>query len=41
LIACISCGVITSDCDWRNSNLCVRAIETRADPKSWSDSCLN
>src|SRR5439155_23496432 len=41
LIACISCGVITSDCDWRNSNLCVSAMEARTDPKSWSDSCLN
>ena len=31
LIACISCGVITSDWDWRNSSLCVRAIEARTD----------
>ncbi|MGY3034082.1 hypothetical protein ACVIIV_003252 [Bradyrhizobium sp. USDA 4354] len=27
LIACISCGVMTSDCDCRNSNLCVSAME--------------
>ena len=33
LIACISCGVITSDCDWRNSNLCVSAMEARTDPQ--------
>ena len=26
LIACISCGVITRDCVWRNSNLCDSAI---------------
>ena len=32
LIACISCGVITSDCDWRNSSLCVSAMEARTDP---------
>ncbi len=32
LIACINCGVITSDCDWRNSNLCVSAMEARTDP---------
>src|SRR6202030_919472 len=32
LIACISCGVITSDCDCRNSNLCVSAMEERTGP---------
>ena len=32
LIACISCGVITSDWDWRNSSLCVSAMEARTDP---------
>src|SRR5262249_17492785 len=26
---CISCGVITSDWDWRNSNLCVSAMGAR------------
>src|SRR5690606_30912234 len=26
LIACKSCGGITSDCDWRSSSRCVRAI---------------
>jgi hypothetical protein len=31
LIACINCGVITSDCDWRNSSLCVNAMEARTD----------
>jgi hypothetical protein len=41
LIACISCGVITSDWDWRNSNLCVSAMKARTVPESWSDSCLN
>src|SRR5262249_28881994 len=29
LMACISCGVITSDWDWRNSNLCVSAMGAR------------
>jgi hypothetical protein len=33
LIACISCGVITSDWDCRNSNLCVSAMEARTDPR--------
>jgi hypothetical protein len=33
LMACISCGVITSDWDWRNSNLCVSAIGARNRPK--------
>jgi hypothetical protein len=33
LIACISCGVITSDWDWRNSSLCVSAMEAKTDPK--------
>jgi hypothetical protein len=32
LIACISCGVMTSDCDWRNSNLCVSAMKASTDP---------
>ena len=41
LIACINCGVMTSDCDWRNSNLCVSAMEARnRSNESWSDSCL-
>ena len=40
LIACISCGVITSDCVCRNSRRCVSAIEARTDPGNWSDSCL-
>ena len=33
LIACMSCGVITSDWDWRNSSLCVSAMEARFDPE--------
>ena len=32
LIACMSCGVITSDCDCRNSSLCVSAMRLRTDP---------
>jgi hypothetical protein len=41
LIACISCGVITSDWDWRNSNLCVSAMMARTIRENWSDSCLS
>src|SRR5206468_7401911 len=41
LIACISCGVMTSDCDCRNSNLCVSAMKQEPIPKSWSDFCLS
>jgi hypothetical protein len=33
LIACFSFGVITSDWDWRNYNLCVNAMQARTDPK--------
>src|ERR1700693_2508689 len=38
LMACISCGVITSACDWRNSSLCDNAIGFPGG--NWSDSCL-
>ena len=37
LMACISCGVITRACVWRNCNFCVSAIVFS---DSWSGSCL-
>ena len=41
LIACINCGVMTSDCDCRNSSLCVSAMRQEPIHESWSDSCLS